>query len=60
MQQIWATQLNQSQELSLPSHRYPFTPGWREVMIVKCLAQGPGLTFIMFIVFLVSYKIGFN
>ena len=21
-------------------HRYPFTPGWREAIIVKCLAQG--------------------
>ena len=21
-------------------HRYPFTPGWREAIMVKCLAQG--------------------
>ena len=39
--QICATRQNQSQEPSLPSHRYPFTPGcWREAIIVKCLAQG--------------------
>ena len=23
-----------------PPHRYPFTPGWREAIAVKCLAQG--------------------
>ena len=22
------------------SHRYPFTPGWREAIMVKCLAEG--------------------
>ena len=34
--------LNQSQEPSLPSQVqvYPYTPGWREAIIVKCLAQG--------------------
>ena len=40
-QQICATQLNQSQEPSLPSRsQVPINHGWREAIIVKCLAQG--------------------
>ena len=25
-------------------HRYPFNPGWREAIMVKCLAQGHNVT----------------
>ena len=40
---IFAAKLNQSQETSLPD-RYPFTPEWRQVILVKFLAQVPCVT----------------